>query len=96
MRNAARIRTEAENARFLESVTRYGMACGDRATTTSSLVNVGSVMVCRDHGRQRVTWTGEACEHPGVFSRHVPGDPSRFNETEFCGTCQADVPASEL
>ena len=32
------------------------------------------------------------CEHPGVFSAHVPGDASRFNPTEHCWLCGADVP----
>lgn len=77
-------------------VTRYGLSCGCAAATTSSLVNVGSVMVCGTHGRKRVAWVDEPCIHPGLFSMHVPGDPSRFNETEHCWHCDRDVPASEL
>ena len=38
----------------------------------------------------------DPCEHAGVFSRHVPGDPSRFNETEHCFRCGRDVPVCEL
>jgi hypothetical protein len=36
------------------------------------------------------------CIHPGVFSRHVPGDPVAFNATEHCWQCGTDVPAGEL
>lgn len=48
----------------------------------------------RDYqGRHRMP---EPCMHPGVFSMHVPGDPTRFNATEHCWHCDCDIPACEL
>ncbi len=46
--------------------------------------------------RAEVEAMRDACIHPGLFSMHVPGDPTRFNASEHCWHCDRDIPASQL